>query len=87
MTIEKAVMDLKVIGKQEGTKGLIFKKPKYVVAFQVVDPMANANPTMEREVSFHQYSAVEVGDVLPIALYTPNGRIWYFSREEAEWMG
>lgn len=86
MTIDKIVMDMKVIGKQKGTKGFIFKSPKYTIALQVVDSRTKTHPTMEREVSFHQYSAMNIGAICKVTMYTPNGHTWYFSRDEAELM-
>ena len=84
MGLESKAINMEVIGKRERTKGLIFKRPEYLVALQVVDETVTASPTLQRELSFHQYSTMNVGDNVNITMYTKNGRNWYFSREEAE---
>jgi len=83
MTIDEKVVQMKVIGKREGTRGLIFKKPDYVIALQIVDERATTNPTQERRVPFHQYCAVNIGDTMGVHLYSPDQKMWFFSEEEA----
>jgi len=84
MDLESKAIKMEVIGKRERTKGLIFKRPEYLVALQIVDEAAQTRPTMQRELPFHQYSGMNVGDKVDVTIYTPNGHTWYFSREEAE---
>lgn len=84
MDLEQRAIKMEVVGKRERTKGLIFKKPEYLVALQIVDEAATTRPTMQRELSFHQYSVVNIGDKIDVTMYTPNGHTWYFSRDEAE---
>jgi hypothetical protein len=79
----KKVVQVRVIGKQEGTRGFIFKKPDYVVALQIVDERLTTRPTQERRVSFHQYCAVNVGDTMGVHLYSSDQKMWFFSEEEA----
>lgn len=84
MDLEQRTLRMQVIGKRERTKGLIFKRPEYLVALQMIDEAAKSHPTLQREVLFHEYSAVTVGDKIDVTMYTSNGHTWYFSREEAE---
>ncbi|MGD9276916.1 MAG: hypothetical protein PVJ67_07125 [Candidatus Pacearchaeota archaeon] len=84
MTIDEKVVEMEVIGKREGTRGLIFKKPEYVVALQLTDKSATINPTQERRVPFHQYCSVNVGDKMEVYLYSSDQEMWFFSEEEAK---
>ena len=68
-----------VIGKYEGTKGWIFKRPEYVVAFHILEGI---RPTTEYAVPFHQYCSLNVGDTVTLTMYSNNGDSWYFSEED-----
>jgi len=83
MDVIEETIEMKVIGKEASTKGLFFRRPAYKVAVQIVDPRATANVTMEREVSFHQYSSLHEGDLITSMMYSPDGERWTFSEEEA----
>lgn len=87
MDLESRAIKMKVIKKREITNGLIFKRPTYLVALQIIDEEATTNPTMQREFPFHQYNAMNVDDEVEITMYTPNGHTWYYSRREAELFG
>lgn len=65
---------MKVLGKTEEEKGLIFKKKVYKVALLV----NNCNTTT-REVPFDQYCIFQIGCEYMIEMYSFDGNTWYFS--------
>jgi len=84
MTIEDWVAKVKVIGKRE-ERSLIFGRPKYVVAFQIVDEkILRGDKTFERRCPFHQYCSMNIGDVIGVHLYSSNQKNWFFSKEKVE---
>ena len=83
MTIDSFVLDMVVIGKDKREEGFIFKSTNYYLALKITDDRVRGNPTTERMVPFNQFCQVDVGDTVPIRMYTPNGHTWYFSEDEA----
>lgn len=80
--LEKRTVEIEIIGKTERTKGLIFKKPEYLIAFKVVDKNVTFHPIGQHELSFPQYSALKVGDKVGVTMYSKNKHTWFFSIED-----
>jgi hypothetical protein len=83
MSLEKKAIAMEVIGKRERTKGLIFRKPQYIVALKVVDRTEKL-VTVQRELSYDKYCALNVGDKVRVTMYTQDKKTWFFSPEEAD---
>ncbi len=84
MAVNKETLEMKVVDKKEVEKGRIFLKKEYIVYFKITDEKAKTHPVVERETSYRQFCKMEIGKTYDVTAYTPNGRNWYFSREEAE---
>ncbi len=83
--IKSAEVEVKVIGKHEGTKGLIFKRPSFLVALEIIDDaFISGDKTHTLPMSFDQYCQLNVGDTYLLTMYTPDEETWYFHREHAE---
>ena len=71
--------DVVVVDKTHREEGWIFKDVVYYVVFRfVVSGLA-----VERCVPLQQYYNLAVGDSIKIAMYSKDGRAWFFSEEEA----
>lgn len=82
--IEEKIVRMWVVDKYEGSKGLIFKKPQYLVALQAVDDKEITKPPMKVEVPFHRYQKMEIDSEIDVGMYSPDGRTWWFSKQTAE---
>ncbi len=84
MTLDEKikVLFLRVTGKREETRGLIFRRQIYVAAFEFIDESFSGQ-TLERRVPFHQYSAMEVGDWYKgVFCSSDGGKTWRYSPED-----
>jgi hypothetical protein len=76
--MEQKWFDVEIIGKTTEQKGIFFKSTAYIVAFKFAD-----GETIDRELPFAQYSDLHIGKKISIAMYSLNGKRWYFSAEDA----
>lgn len=82
--IEEKIVRMLVVDKNEGTKGLIFKKPQYLVTLLALDEKDITQPPKQVEVPFHKYHRMEVNSEIDTKLYSSDGENWYFSKQVAE---
>ena len=82
--LEEKIVRMLVIDKHEGTTGLIFKKPQYLVMLQPLDEKDITKPSIQLEIPLHRYQKMEINNEIDVGIYSLNGKNWYFSKEEAE---
>lgn len=70
----------KVIGKTIEKRGWLIKNPAYVIAIQI---QTGAYISVSKDVPFHQYCLLEVGNIYDFEMYSDDGgHTWFFSAEE-----
>lgn len=70
-----------VIGKTTEQRGLLFKRPVYIIAIRI----QNVNPpTIQFETEFDRYAGVKIGTSIRIKLYRTNQGMWAAPKEYVE---
>jgi|APSaa5957512622_1039677.scaffolds.fasta_scaffold170496_2 hypothetical protein len=84
MSLEKKIIKVKVIDKEELLPKSSLDNFEYSVVFRIIDKTIKNNPIVERKISLDQYRGLNIGDKVNIVVHTLNGSEWYFSKNEAE---